>query len=320
MRVIGVDLGGTQLRLRLCQRGKSILEEPEILAERRELVEERIPAGVVSQLTFLIREMLQETGLAESDLVVSCAVAGMLDGGGQVVKNAPNLEWRDVPFAAMLRDALPQVRHVVLWNDLNAATWGEFVAGAGIGVKNVVAVFAGSGVGGGLVLNSRLHDGAWGTAGEIGHLKVVPHGRLCGCGGLGCVEAYAGGHAMANIARERFEHSPFLQHCVASEGIDKLSPVEIAAGAREGDAVCSQILQQAGNSLGLAISHLVTLVNPAKVILGGGVLLHWSELRKLVEEHVFDSISTPASIGLQLVSSTLGDDAGMVGAVDLALR
>lgn len=312
MVIVGVDLGGTQLRVRMCRADKTLL------AERKTLVDDRTPEGVVAQLAGLVKEMQEANNLQEFPLVVSCAVAGMLEETGRIVKNAPNLKWREVPFAEMLEDAIEEAQQVVLWNDLDAATWGEYKLGVGQGISDVAAVFVGSGVGGGLVLGGRPFRGGTGVSAEVGHLKYIRGGRLCGCGGLGCVEAYAGGHSLAKIAKELVEEgaSPFLQQR-ASENTKPLSAADISAGVEAGDEACQQVLEQAGDALGWGLSHVITLLNPRTIILGGSVFLNWQALVDLAKERALAYTTTPAGSSVTFVMSQLENEAGMVGAVEL---
>jgi glucokinase len=313
MRIIGMDLGGTQMRVRLCE------VEQQVLAERRIKLTDRSPQSVVNRFILLINELSQEIGDDLSQIVIGCAIAGMLDPQGRVVRNAPNLGWREVAFVQLLESALPQVKHIALYNDLDAAAYGEKIAGAGQDATDLALVFVGSGVGGGLILGNRLHRGSSNVAGEIGHLKVVlDGGRACGCGAYGCVEAYIGGHHLAKIALESAQHSEYLAQRLSELGAEQMSAIDIAHGETLGDPVCRQITNQSATYLAWVISHLVTLVNPAMLVLGGGVLLNWPKLVALTTAQIQLYVSTIAKDGLQIATAQLGDDAGLVGVVALA--
>src|SRR5512142_3058877 len=192
---IGVDLGGPNARAAVVD-----VDTGEIVAAHKEPLRERDPARVVE----VVRHALAEAAGAASVAVsaaggVGVGVAGQCLGATGVVLNAPNLGWRDVPFGALVAQAAGAPARIV--NDLSAAAWGERQLGAARGVDDAVLVFVGSGVGSGLILGGRLHDGARGVAGELGHVKVRPlrggPPRPCGCGQRGCLEAYAGGHNLA---------------------------------------------------------------------------------------------------------------------------
>src|SRR5512142_916474 len=189
---IGVDLGGPNARAAVVD-----VDTGEIVAAHKEPLRERDPARVVE----VVRHALAEAAGAASVAVsaaggVGVGVAGQCLGATGVVLNAPNLGWRDVPFGDLLRGAVGVPVRIA--NDLSVAAWGEKRFGAAKGLDDVVLVFVGSGVGAGLILGGRLHDGAQGVAGEFGHIKVRPARagaslRGCGCGEAGCLEAYTSG-------------------------------------------------------------------------------------------------------------------------------
>jgi len=315
MKIVGIDLGGTHLRIRLCS------ENGVALGESREKVLANGVTEVVLQIKRMVNSLYAVLELQIEPFIFSVALAGMLDKEGRMVCNAPNLGWQNVPFAELLETALPSSQQVFLWNDLDAATWGEFSSGSGQSVENLATVFVGSGVGGGLVLKGRLHQGAWNVAGEIGHIKVIEKGgRFCGCGGYGCVEAYTGGHHLAKIAQEYAKEgkSDYLKAQAEEIGLKNLTASDLAKGQRLKDSGCLDIFEQTTRYLGWAVSHLVTLINPELLIFGGGVLLNWPELYHAVQENIHERVTTPASKGLVISTALLGDDAGLTGAIALA--
>src|SRR5690606_17042723 len=184
---IGADIGGTKTGMVL------------IDADGRILVQHRHPTsaadGAAAVLGRLV-ECIRDCYAAARGRIggVGIGVAGQVDPDTGAVIFAPNLEWSDVPLAAHVREALGVP--VVVTNDVRAATWGEWISGAGAGVQDLVVVLVGTGIGGGVVSGGRLLTGASNTFGEVGHVTVVTDGRKCRCGNLGCVEAYAGGWAI----------------------------------------------------------------------------------------------------------------------------
>jgi glucokinase len=245
-------------------------------------------------------------------------VAGQCLGASGLVLNAPNLGWRGVALGSMLQEALGVPARVA--NDLSAAAWGEMCFGAARGFSDVVLVFVGTGVGSGLILGGRLHEGAQGVAGELGHVKVRPprpgtFPRRCGCGQTGCLEAYTSG---ANIAaRVREELAAGAASAIRDLVEGDLSRVD--AGAVEdafalGDRYAEGLWAEVAELLGTAIANVVTLLNPARVILGGGVLIRCARLEALVREHFDARVSRSAAVGLSIERAHLGDDAGVIGA------
>ncbi len=307
-RALGVDLGGTNLRVACVEIDGG---EATIVGQaRREVPGERSPEAIAASLVALVEEVAPGERLP-----VGIGLAGMLSGMGGVVANAPNLGWRDVPFATLVGTALG--RPVWVENDLSAIAWGEYRFGAARGFRHVACVFVGTGVGGGAVLNSRPYRGAGNVSLEVGHVKVVRHnGRRCGCGQEGCLEAYAGGRALAEQAQEL--SSETLLALVDGDG-DALHAGHLDEAARQGCAASADILDRAGGYLGGVLADLTTLFNPSCLLIGGTV---WRGCERLRDGALvaFEAEVTPAARPwMHLREAKLGDDAGVLGAADLAL-
>ncbi|NPC79408.1 ROK family protein, partial [Pyxidicoccus fallax] len=197
--------------------------------------------------------------------------------------------------------------------------WGEFHAGAGRGAQDVLVVFVGSGVGSAIIANGRLVDGAGGVAGELGHIKVVPNGRRCGCGEQGCLEAYTGGHNLIAQTRELLEggKSPAVTKLSGGDPA-RITPVTLEQAVEAGDAAAREVYERAALFLAMAVANQVTVLNPARLILGGGVLTHCPGLRRRVVEGVQAWASQTAREGLLITEAELGDDSGLIGAALLA--
>jgi len=313
VNTLGIDLGGTYARAGVVD------AEGRILAAARTALDERMPAAVVSAIQRAAAAALELAGGEDAARVTACGigVAGQLRAGG-VVSVAPNLGWRDVPFGQMLAAGLRRTVRVV--NDLAAAAWGEFSAGAGRGVDDIFVVFVGSGVGSSVIGGGRQLQGATGVAGEFGHIKVVPGGRLCGCGERGCLEAYAGGHNLNRQMREAMERlGPATRmHALCGGDPEKLTSPLLEEAARLGDPAAREIYDGAAMHLGIAIANQVTVLNPARLILGGGVLTHCPGLRRRVEELVQAYANANARAAVQVKTAALGDDSGLIGAALLA--
>jgi glucokinase len=253
---------------------------------------------------------------ALSGVGIGVGVAGQCEGTTGVVINAPNLGWRDAPFGDLLKQELGLGVEVV--NDLAAAAWGERSFGAAKGADDAALVFVGSGVGCGLILGGRLHHGALGVAGEIGHMKVAPRGavpRKCGCGEWGCLEAYAGGMNLAARVRDEVADGRAGGVLEAAGGdASRLSAAAVEGAYQAGDPYARELWAEVGELLGTAMANLVTLLNPSRVVLGGGVLLGCPNLERIVRAHLGDRTLRVARRGLLVVRAGLGDDAGVVGA------
>jgi glucokinase len=291
---LGVDIGGTNVRVAAVSASTGA-----VLSSARAGLVDRSPAGVTSLVAKLAHQVAQAHDAATPP--VGVGFAGMLRDG--VVLNAPNLGWRNVAFATELSVALDG-RSVRLVNDLSAAAWGERVAGASRGADDVLTIFVGTGVGSAIIARGALVEGASGVAGEFGHIKVeLSGGRACGCGDVGCLEAYAGGARLIAWMQE--------------QRIDG-GPGELEALALSGHRAAQSLYDSATNHLALAIANQVSMLNPSVVVLGGGVLSNCPGMVRRVVE-VVEARATAASRDvLRIVMATLGDDSGIVGAALLA--
>jgi glucokinase len=308
----GIDVGGTKIAGGVVDADGRILEELKVEspADDAEAMEEAI-ATLVTQLA------------SRHDIAcVGIGAAGYVDSGRAHVLFAPNLAWRDLDLKAELeaRVHLP----VVVENDANAAAWGEFAFGAGKDIDDLLLVTVGTGVGGGIILDGKLHRGAFGVAAEIGHMRVVPGGILCGCGNYGCLESYGSGTALVREARAAAEGGSLLARDLIDRARGDVFAINgplITEAARAGDAFAIERLADLGTWLGEGIASLAAVLDPAMVAIGGGV----SE----AEDLLLDPIR--AAFGKQLTGrghrpvaeirkAELGNKAGLIGAADLARR
>ncbi len=314
---LGVDLGGTNARAAVVD-----TDSGEIVAAHKEPLRDRAPERVVE----VVRHALGEAASAARIVPdaagrVGVGVAGQCLGATGVVLNAPNLGWRDVPFGDMLRAAVGAPVRIA--NDLSVAAWGEKRFGAARGIDDVVLVFVGSGVGSGLILGGRLHEGAKGVAGELGHLKVRPSRpdtapRRCGCGQSGCLEAYTSGMNVAARVREEIAAGARTSIATLAGGdLARVNASLVDEAHRAGDAYARALWDEVGDLLGNAIANVVTLLNPARLILGGGVLLGCPALAGIVRARLDAAVSGSAATGLTVEHAWLGDDAGVIGAAVL---
>jgi glucokinase len=303
---LGLDLGGTNARAAVVEDGGRML------ASARQPVRDRAPEAVAEVLAEAAHEALAHAG---HPAVQGCgaAVAGQLAGDRGVVVVGPNLGWRDVPLAALLEARLQLPIRLV--NDLRAAAWGELHGGAGRGAQDILVVFVGSGVGSCAISGGRIITGASNVAGEFGHIKVAgPEGRPCGCGERGCLEAYVGGHNLAAQLREAVQAGPTALAALCAGELDSLHPGHLEQALGLKDPVAAALFERAAQMLSLAVANYVTVMNPARLILGGGVLSNVPSLRAAVVDGVQRFTNANARKGVQVVDAALGDDAGLVGA------
>lgn len=316
--ILGVDLGGSKAELALVDaRG-------EITASRRlETAAEGGPERVVEDLVAAARELIDRAS-AEVE-AVGVGVAGQVDSRRGVVRSAPNLAgWEDFPLAESLTGALD--RHAFVINDVSATTVAEHAVGAGRGVDDLVVLFVGTGVGGGVISGGRLLEGAGGYGGELGHVTLVACGRPCHCRNRGCLEAYAGGWAIAERAREAVDESPEAGKVLldlaggGAGGRDRITAATVDEAARTGDPLARRLVEETGTYLGAGLVSVVHVFNPRRLVLGGGVIQGMPDLVAAAAAELRERAIPVFLEDLEIVPAALGSEAGAVGAALVAHR
>jgi glucokinase len=307
---IGVDAGGTKVEALLVdvEGGGRILDRRLALT----------PATDAEATTRTIVALARELMAGRNDVsALGVGAAGMVDRSG-VMRFAPNVAWREVPLAEKIRSGvgLP----TLVDNDANVAAWGEFRFGAGRGCNDMLLVTVGTGIGGGIVAGGKLFRGGHGFAGEIGHIIVEPNGPLCGCGNLGCWEQVASGRAIGRLGREAAqEHPESLIVELAGGHASAVTGLAVTAAAMKGDPVAVRILAEVGRRLGEGIAGLVNILDPDMVVIGGGVIEAGELILEPARRSFVDSVEAPEHRPeVRLVPAMMGNDAGAVGAADLA--
>jgi glucokinase len=309
---IGVDIGGTKIAAGVVDGSGNIL------ATARRPTPRHDSGAVLNDVADVVNEL--QAGVDGSIVGVGVGVAGGVDQSRSMVYFAPNLAWSQVPVRAVLEAAtqLP----VVVENDGAAAAWAETRFGAGVGLQHVVMVTVGTGIGGGIVVDGHVMRGAHGVAAEIGHLNAVPDGRLCGCGRHGCWEQYASGNALVREARELASERRQEAGALLALGDGTPEGVQgshITQAAQMGDPVAVEAFANVGTWLGRGLADLTAIVDPDAFVIGGGVSeagdLLLASARRTLSEKVFGGTNRPLP---QLLVARLGNDAGIVGAADLA--
>jgi glucokinase len=252
---------------------------------------------------------------------VGVSAAGFVSSDRKTMLATPNIAgWNGVDLDAQLTSliGLP----VVIENDANAAAWGEARFGAGRGKRHMLLLTVGTGIGGGIVVNGELYRGAFGIAAEIGHIRVVPDGHLCGCGARGCFEQYGSGNALMRHAREAVAASPDIARNLLSRGdgtLVGLTGAAIADAARDGDAVALAAFNTTGQWLGAGIASLSVILDPECVVIGGGVIdagdILLKPTREALERYMPFAGKHPYP---EIIAAQLGNEAGLVGVADLA--
>lgn len=309
---VGLDLGGTNLSAAVVDTDTGVLrgylKSPSLAHEGH--------AAVIARMIELINAVITTSGVPKSEVEgIGIGVPGVLDLDHGVVLFLPNLPgtWPNVPLA----EKITQVTRLPtrLLNDARSMTLAEWKFGAGRGVDTMACFTIGTGIGGGLVINGRLHLGVGGTGGELGHQIVDIHGPVCGCGSQGCLETLASGSAIrAHGIKAVAQGLTTSIGRLVDYDLNRITPEVIYRAACDGDKIALQIYQRAGVYIGIAVSNVLVTVGPRKVVIGGGVSqvgdMLLDPIRQTVEERVF---MMPKE-RVEIVTAQLGTKAGLIGA------
>jgi glucokinase len=310
---VGVDLGGTNIRSAVFDDGMQILGRSERQTRAQEDADD-----VIRRMATCVREALEQASVAAGEVAgVGVGAAGLTDWRTGVVVLASNLGWRNVPVKERLEQKLDGLR-VEVDKDTNVAALAEARLGAGREFEHFLYVTAGTGIGGGLILDGALYRGATGGAGDVGHIVVDPDGPRCGCGGHGCVEVFSSGAGMVDRAREALAEGGEEADSTALD-LESLTTEDLFEAARRGDVVATQVVKRAGAALGLALADYVNINNPEAIVLGGGVTRAGDTYLGPVERELKRRALTALGEIVKLVPPGLGDDVGVTGAA-LLLR
>jgi len=312
---IGIDIGGTKVAGGLVDVDGHITHR----ARRDTPHRSKSPSVVEDTIVEVVAELMQVVG-PETVAAVGIGAAGFVAADRATVVFAPHLSWRHEPLQEALhkRIALP----IFVDNDANAAAWAEWKFGAAQGETHLMMITLGTGIGGGILIHGQVQRGRFGIAGEFGHMQVVPGGHRCECGNRGCWEQYASGNALVREARSLFSaNSP-----IASDLLDRVEGVPgnltgplITQAARDGDPTACELLAEIGNWLGVGIANLAAAFDPGTFVIGGGMSaagdLLLASARDTFKRRLTGRGYRPEA---RIVAAALGNDAGLIGAADLA--
>ncbi|MFD8598721.1 ROK family glucokinase [Kitasatospora sp. NPDC059646] len=307
---IGVDVGGTKIAAGVVD------ESGEILAKTR-VPTPADPQWAVDAIAQGVRELKEQY---PDVAAVGVGAPGFVSRDRSTVLMAPNIAWENEPLKQRVEEltGLP----TVVENDANCAAWAEFRFGAAAEYEDMVLITVGTGIGGGIVLDGRLHRGRFGVAGEIGHLNMVPDGLPCGCGGHGCWEQYGSGRSLRRYGREKAAADPIAgkRMLELNDGVaETIRGIHITQAAEEGDPLALSCYAEIADWLGRGMADLAALFDPAVFVLGGGV----SDSGRLLLDPVAAAFGTyltggPARPKANVVLASMGSAAGIAGAADLA--
>lgn len=309
--VFAADLGGTHLRV------ATIDHEGKISQRKSQPAPQTDANDIVRALVDAFRES-QSSMLASGQRItaISVAVPGTVNAAEGIVVKTPNIPCLSgFPLVYALRGALGCP--VFLENDANAAALGELWCGAGRGAQSMICITLGTGVGGGIILDGKLWRGADGSAGEIGHLAIDPfNGVVCSCGSRGCLEVYASATAVVRMTRELLPSYPDS----SLHGAADLTAHQIYQAGCKGDPLALEVFRRMGSSLGIGLASLINVLNPERIVIGGGLSNGWDLFETQVRQQVLERAFPIPALRVKILRTRCGDNAGLLGAAWLAFR
>lgn len=309
---VGVDFGGTNIKIGLVS-GTGCVIRSQVLPSR----DFGSPAAFVEGVGGAVESLARAVGIRPAQLRgVGVGAPGPVDTARGVVSGLVNVAgWRHVPLRRLLERRVGCRCEVD--NDVNLAALGEWRFGAGARARHLVCLTLGTGVGGGLIIGGRLYRGARGAAGEIGHMVINPGGHRCGCGAFGCLESEVGTAAILRMARRAIRQGTGLLRALSRSTSGRLTPELICRAARQGDRAAREIWVSVGRSLGIGLGNVVNLLNPDRIVIGGGVAGAWPRFYPTLIRTIRAQALTVSAEGLRVVRARLGNRAGIVGAAVL---
>ncbi|MHB1665346.1 MAG: ROK family protein [bacterium] len=332
-KYLGIDIGGTNIRFGIVdKKGK-------LLSFNLFPIDKSADAAILHIKKF-INKILEKNKIALRNVknyndddngdnnsglenisikAIGISAAGQIEKEKGVITYSPNLNWKNVHIKEELENSfnIP----VFIDNDVKTIAYAEWKLGAGRGVKNLICIFIGTGIGSGLIINNKLIDGCSGSAGEIGHITIVSGGRKCHCGNNGCFEAYAGGWGIAEMTKEKAIQNPEKYKKIielSKGGIDNISSKSLGEAFILKDETAKKLVNEIALYIADGVISAVNLLNPCIVVLGGGVIDGIPELVEIAEKEIRKRALKAAVNSLKIVKSKFGESAGLIGAAMIA--
>ena len=307
---IGIDVGGTNVKIALVDGEGKIIYSNSVPTYAQMGYE-----YTVNNIKQAIRDLMKETNTDDKEIEgIGFDFPGQVDYKTGVVKLAPNIPgWVNVPIAQMIEEEFNIPTRID--NDVRCAALGELKFGAGKGCENFVCITVGTGIGSGLVINGQLVRGAANAAGEIGHIKLQMNGGpICGCGDTGCLEAFASGPSIVAMAQEYLKGGKSTKFREMAGADGEITPYIVAKAAEAGDPVAKRIFEIVGTYIGMGLVSVINLLNPEKVIIGGGVAAAGDLLLDPIRKTIKERAMVVAGNSVEIVPAELGNSAGVIGA------
>lgn len=311
--VAAVDMGATHVNIALADFSAKIIEETSFPFDIKQG-----PQVCLAEVRRILQELLDRYGISISEIMaVGVGVPGPVIKDAGMVMSPPIMPgWDRYPIRKTLEEAWGCP--VSLNNDAELGALGEWAYGAGRGEKNLAFIKVGSGIGAGLIINQQIYGGTTGSAGEIGHITIEENGPLCTCGNHGCMEAFAGGNAIAIQARKMVQTGK--RTLLSNIPLENITAREVAESARRGDLPSQEIIMRAGTFIGIAIAGVVNLFNPSAVIIGGGVAQAGDLLTTSIRQAVRDRSLHASEQSVHITTAMLGQRSSLIGATVQAIN
>ncbi|MGG0823638.1 ROK family glucokinase [Paenibacillus turicensis] len=309
---IGVDLGGTAIKVGICSEEGKLLQTYEGPTEADKGAE-----TLIDNIERYVRHIVEQSQFDwEQVKGIGAGVAGFTNVREGIIILAPNVGLRDFHIRKILEDRLG--KPVMIDNDANVAALGEAWGGAGAGIDNCVCYTLGTGVGGGIIINGKIYQGFSGLAGELGHISVVPdlEAIQCGCGKMGCLETVSSATGIIRMGKDAVARGERTSLSL----VEKITAKDVFDAAKAGDEVSIRIVNRAAYYIGKSLAAVALVLNPELVIIGGGVSKAGDILFDEIRSVFAELTPEPTQAGLRIVPAVLGNDAGIVGAAGLFLR
>ena len=305
---IGVDVGGTNVKVALVDKSGSIVYS-DTVPTRAEMGYEYTISNIIKAIQSLMKESKVDKSNIEG---IGFGFPGQIDCDNGIVRLAPNIPgWVNIPIADIVSKEFDIPVRVD--NDVRCAALAELNYGAGKGSKNMICITVGTGIGSGLIVNGKIVRGASNAAGELGHIKLqMENGPICGCGDRGCLEAFASGPSIVAMAEEYIKGGKSTKYRVLAN--PDITPYIVAEAAKQGDVVAKQIYETIGNYIGIGLASVVNLLNPEKIVIGGGVADAGDLLFNPIKETLKKRAMPIQGNAVEVVHAELGNTAGVIGA------
>lgn len=313
---VGVDLGGTKILAGVFDADLKCIGSAKLRTKA-----DRGSDAVIERVARCVREAVEECKLQLSNVkAMGIGAPGAVNPETGKVIFAPNLQWKDVPLGKDLSKQLGLP--VFVENDCNACTLGVYETELGCKPKNMIGIFLGTGIGGGLILEGKPYSGFNRTAGEIGHMVLEVGGPKCGCGNRGCFEALASRTAIFRRIQDAVKDG---QETILTEmlgkGLEDMRSGDLRKALKRGDKFVDRVIEDAAEYTGIAVANLINLFNPEVVVLGGGIIDQLEdEMMAVIVETAQDYVMDGTFAGIEIIASKLADDAGITGGAVLARR